>query len=234
MKTAIAIIPARGGSKRIPRKNIKDFLGKPILAYSIEAALKAGCFSKVMVSTEDPEIAEVARKYGASVPFLRSAETADDFSITSDVLIEVFENYAQHGRSFDHACCIYPTAPFVSGEKLNRAYELLLSKSADSVIPVTEFSFPILRSFQLQDSSRLEFNWPEHALTRSQDLQKAYHDCGQFYFLNVPVFLNKKKLVTDNTHAIILPNLEVQDIDNEEDWQIAEMKYQFLHKGVIA
>jgi N-acylneuraminate cytidylyltransferase len=147
----LAIITARGGSKRIPRKNIKNFLGKPIIAYSIEAALEAGCFSEVMVSTDDEEIAAVAKSLGAKVPFMRSMETSDDYSTTADVLIEVIQSYKSIGLSFDKACCIYPTAPFVSAKKLNHACKLLIDSGSDSVLPVTEFSFPILRSFKLDN-----------------------------------------------------------------------------------
>jgi pseudaminic acid cytidylyltransferase len=226
----VAIITARGGSKRIPRKNIKYFLGKPIIAYSIEAALNAGCFDEVMVSTDDNEIAEIAIQLGAKVPFLRSSTSSNDFATTAEVIVEVLNSYKQIGRNFSEACCIYPTAPFVDSKKLKNAMELLRSSDSDSVIPVTEFSFPILRSFKMDENSKVEFNWPENALKRSQDLPKAYHDCGQFYCINVQRFLQHKKLVTDNTSAIVMPNTEVQDIDNEEDWTLAEIKYSFLQK----
>ena len=231
---SVAIITARGGSKRIPRKNIKEFLGKPIIAYSIEAALAAGCFNEVMVSTDDDEIAEAALKYGATIPFMRSHETADDYSTTADVITEVLNRFAESDKKFSTACCIYPTAPFITGEKLRSAYQLLKEKECDCVIPVTEFSFPIRRSLKLDDDNLVSFNWPEFALTRSQDLEKAYHDCGQFYFLQVERFLQSQKLITGNTAAVIMPNTEVQDIDNEEDWKLAELKYAFLLKNLIA
>jgi pseudaminic acid cytidylyltransferase len=227
---SIAIITARGGSKRIPRKNIKIFLGKPIIAYSIEAALGAGCFEEVMVSTDDAEIAEIAQKLGAKVPFIRSAKASNDYSTTAEVLIEVLKDYQKIGQFFQNACCIYPTAPFVSASKLKEAYKLLISSDTDSVLPVTEFSFPILRSFKMDAQSKVSFNWPENALKRSQDLPKSYHDCGQFYFFNTERFLASQKLVTHNTAAIVMPNTEVQDIDNQEDWTLAEIKYSFLHK----
>ena len=233
MKT-LALITARGGSKRIPGKNIKNFLGKPIIAYSIEAALNAGCFDEVMVSTDDEKIAAIAKQYGAAVPFYRSAETSDDFTTTANVITEVLEIYGKQGKEFTHACCIYPTAPFITAGKLKNAFELLHSTKSASVIPVTEFSFPILRSLQIDEHAKISFNWPEYALTRSQDLKKAYHDCGQFYFIDVPQFLINKKLVTENTAAVIMPNTEVQDIDNEEDWKLAEIKYSFLlHKETV-
>jgi pseudaminic acid cytidylyltransferase len=229
-RDSVAIITARGGSKRIPRKNIREFLGKPIITYSIKAAIDSGCFDEVMVSTDDEEIAEVAARAGAAVPFFRSIQTSDDFATTSDVILEVLESYQNIQRSFSLACCIYPTAPFVTAERLKKAFDLLVKSDSDSVIPVTEFSFPILRSFKMDENSKVEFNWPENALKRSQDLPKAYHDCGQFYCINVPRFLQHKKLVTDNTSAIVMPNIEVQDIDNEEDWTLAEIKYSFLKK----
>lgn len=227
MKT-VAIITARGGSKRIPRKNIKDFLGKPILAYSIQAAISSRCFDEVMVSTDDEEIANLAEQLGAVIPFRRNPKTADDHSTTAEVIAEVLEMYKTHGKEFTFACCIYATAPFVTAETLQKAFAVLKEKDSDSLIPVTEFSFPILRCFKMDDDSRISFTWPEYALTRSQDLPAFYHDCGQFYFIKVNRFLKTKKLVTKNTASIILPNTEVQDIDNEEDWKLAEMKYSFL------
>ena len=185
MDKSVAIITARGGSKRIPRKNIKDFMGKPISAYSVLAALESGVFDEVMVSTDDEEIAEVAKKYGASVPFFRSKENSDDISNTNDVLKEVLTIYKNSGKDFTYACCIYPTAPFVTADKLKAALKILEESGADSVIPVTEFSFPILRSFNIDKNSKIAFNWPENATVRSQDLAPAYHDCGQYYFFDV-------------------------------------------------
>jgi N-acylneuraminate cytidylyltransferase len=227
MSKVVAIITARGGSKRIPRKNIRSFCGSPILNYSVEAALESSIFDKVMVSTDDPEIAEVARQAGAEVPFLRSASTSNDYATTAEVLTEVLMAFEQKGDTFQYACCIYPTAPFVTSEKLKTAFELLKRKKAASVIPVTKFSFPIWRSFKLEDE-RLSFNWPENALKRSQDLPPAYHDAGQFYFLSVPEFLKAKQLVTDSTFGLEIPETEVQDIDTEVDWKLAEIKYSLL------
>jgi pseudaminic acid cytidylyltransferase len=227
MKKAVAIITARGGSKRIPRKNIKEFNGKPIIAYSIEAALSSGIFDTVMVSTDDEEIATVARQFGAEVPFMRSAKSSDDYATTADVIREVLESYNLQNQSFEYACCIYPTAPFVSGEKLSKAFNSLIETGADSVIPITKFSFPIWRSFKMEDR-KLSYNWPEFAPKRSQDLPPSYHDCGQFYFFNTAVFLQAGKLVTEHTIGLEMPESEVQDIDNEEDWKIAEIKFGFL------
>ncbi len=231
MTRSIAIITARGGSKRIPRKNIKFFLGKPIVAYSIAAALDAGCFDEVMVSTDDLEIAEVARKFGANVPFLRSAEASNDFATTSDVLVEVLNEYRQHDEVFDHTCCIYPTAPFLTAKRLRHAYDLLLKTGADTALPVVRFSFPIQRALSIENN-RLKMLWPEHLNTRSQDLLPAYHDCGQFYFFKTRRFLETHDLLGDNTVPIELPESEVQDIDTEEDWEIAEMKYRIIQQKV--
>lgn len=224
MSTSIAIITARGGSKRIPRKNIKEFCGKPIIAYSIEAALKAGIFDEVMVSTDDEEIAEVARAAGARVPFMRSEASAGDYASTDDVIMEVLEAYRKQGREFDTFCCIYPTAPFVTAEKLQKAMGLL--KQADSVMPVVAFSFPPQRCMVLNEDGELRMKWPEHATTRSQDLEPYYHDCGQFYCCKTSLFMEYK--TTDLPHMIpmIMSELEVQDIDNPDDWEIAELKYQ--------
>jgi len=225
--SSVAIITARGGSKRIPHNNIKEFCGKPIIAYSIEAALEAACFDEVMVSTDDPQIAEIARIYGAKVPFMRSAENADDFSTTRDVVKEVLDQYEAQGRHFEYACCIYPTAPFITGTRLAEAMTLLETKEADSVVPVVAFSFPVQRGLVIREG-RTEFNWPEYALTRSQDLESFYHDSGQFYCLNVKAFAEQEMMFMKKTYSVILDELEVQDIDNETDWKLAELKFRLL------
>lgn len=225
----LAIITARGGSKRIPRKNIKEFCGKPILAYSIEAAKAAGVFDEIMVSTEDAEIAETAKRFGAEVPFFRSEKTSDDFATTADVLAEVLEEYEKRGKSFTHICCIYPTAPFISGEKLKQAMELLLESRADSVMPVVKFSFPPQRCVVERDG-RLVPKWAECMNCRSQDLEPLYHDCGQFYCLNAEKFLEERRVIMENTLPVFMDEAEVQDIDTPEDWKIAEMKYRILHE----
>lgn len=224
MKT-IAIITARGGSKRIPRKNIRPFLGKPIMAYSIEAALKSGMFDEVMVSTEDKEIAEIAERYGAKVPFFRSEKTSGDRASTADVLEEVIEEYASRGREFDMICCIYPTAPFITAEKLKRAVELMEERRADALLPVVRYSFPPQRGMIVRDG--LAGYWhPEFAGARSQDLEPIYHDCGQFYFCKTGVFLKTRSMVPENTIPFEMPEEEVQDIDNLSDWEMAELKYR--------
>ena len=219
----VAIITARGGSKRIPKKNIKDFCGKPIIAYSIEAALKSELFDEVMVSTDSAEIAEVAKKYGAAVPFMRSAETANDYATTADVLREVLDEYRKRGREFDWLCCLYPTAPFVTAEKLKRAFEAVLDSGADALMPVVQYSFPPQRAVVIRDG-RLEYQFPEFAPKRSQDLEPIYHDCGQFYFWRTATFLNPAP--TSGPIPFILPETEVQDIDNLSDWRVAEIKYR--------
>ena len=226
---AVAIITARGGSKRIPYKNIRLFHNKPIIAYSIESAITSQIFDEVMVSTDDLKIANISKQYGASVPFMRSKSTSDDHSTTADVLKEVIRTYKDESKAFDYACCIYPTAPFITKEKLINAFELLITSGADSVIPITKFNFPIWRSFKLE-ANRISYNWPEFAQKRSQDLPIAYHDCGQFYFFNSEQFLKTGRLVTDYTIGLEVPESEVQDIDHEEDWKIAEIKYDLLLK----
>lgn len=220
----LAIITARGGSKRVPRKNIREFCGKPILAYSIEAALQSGLFSEVMVSTEDEEIAAIAKKYGAEVPFYRTEATANDFAGTRDVLEEVIRMYAERGKTFDYMCCIYPTAPFVTPEKLQMAYDMLLDTGADAVSPMVRFSFPPQRSFYIRDGKPVALH-PEMLPCRSQDLEPIYHDVGQFYFYRMSTFFDEGE---KDSRAIELSDLEVQDIDNLEDWEIAEMKYRLM------
>ena len=220
----LALITARGGSKRIPRKNIKEFCGKPILCYSIEAALAAGVFGEVMVSTDDEEIANIAYKYGASVPFFRSAETSGDYASTDDVIMEVLKEYENQGKSFDAFCCIYPTAPFLTGERLKAAMELL--KVADSVLPVVPFSYPPQRGLIVNQAGFVERQFPEYATARSQDLPTVYHDCGQFYACRTAPFLAAGTTDVERLVPLILSEMEVQDIDTPEDWAIAEIKYR--------
>lgn len=227
----IAIITARGGSKRIPRKNIKEFCGKPIMVYSIEAAIQSGIFDTVMVSTDDEEIAEIARKAGAEVPFLRSEATSNDFATTADVLHEVLDNYVnRQKKSFDYACCIYPTAPFVTAKKLQDAMNLLMEKGAPTVMPVVAYSFPPQRSVRIAEDGYLEKLDPEGYKQRSQDLEPIYHDVGQFYGFDVKEFKKTGQLIGDKVFPIVVSELEVQDIDNYEDWAMAEMKYQLMVK----
>jgi len=226
MDKSVAIITARGGSKRIPRKNIKLFLGKPIISYSIAAALESGCFAEVMVSTDDEEIADIARSLCAQVPFMRSAENSNDFVGTTEVLREVVLEYRNKGRSFDTLCCIYPTAPFVTAEKLRKGMSLLKETGADCVLPIVGFSYPIQRSLKIREDGRAVMFWPENYAKRSQDFPRAYHDCGQFYCMKVTSLLEQMKLFAEHTVPIVVPESDVQDIDNEEDWKMAEVKYR--------
>lgn len=228
-KGSVAIITARGGSKRIPRKNIKEFLGKPIIEYSIQAALESGVFDEVMVSTDDEEIATIAKEAGAVIPFMRSADAANDFATTTDVIKEVLHQYRENGQDFQYACCIYPTAPFVTAACLKDAMTMLQEQSVDSVIPVVRYGFPPQRSVVINDG-KLSFKWPEHTFSRSQDLEPFYHDCGQFYCLNTTSFAAQNSLFMENTLPLVRDEKEVQDIDTMEDWEMAELKYRMLHK----
>ena len=226
---SLCIIPARGGSKRIPRKNIKPFLGKPIMAYSIEAALKSGIFDEVMVSTDDEEFAEVAKKYGASVPFLRSEATSNDYATTVDVLLEVVDMYKQQSKEFDVVCCLYSTAPFVTSERLKEACGKL-SDNVDGCFTVVEYSYPIQRSLRMNEHGLIEMRYPEHLKSRTQDLEKTYHDAGQFYFMKTSAMEQEKTVWCKRTDPLVLSELEVQDLDTLTDWQLAEMKYKLIHK----
>lgn len=225
----IAIITARGGSKRIPKKNIKSFCGKPIIAYSIEAALKSGAYSEVMVSTDSEEIAEIARVYGANVPFMRSEKTSDDYATTRDVLMEVLSEYEKLGKIFDYMTCIYPTAPFITADKLREAMQLIIDSHGSLLIPVVQFSYPPQRAYIIEDN-KLHLKWEENRYTRSQDLEPFYHEAGQFYCYNISDYLKASGTISENIIPYILPESEVQDIDTVEDWKIAEMKYHLMMK----
>lgn len=220
----LAIIPARGGSKRIPRKNVKPFLGKPIIAYSIEAALATGLFDEVMVSTDDEEIAEVARQYGASVPFMRSAGTANDYATTADVLNEVLSKYKETGKEFDNFCCIYATAPMIQPNNIVSSFELLQKTDFTIVYPVVQFSYPIWRCLDLAPDGTMKRHWPEFENSRSQDLPKEYHDTGTFYWYKT------KEWMAGNVRigGIEVDETTIQDIDTDTDWKLAEMKYKLL------
>lgn len=227
---AIAIIPARGGSKRIPRKNIRLFRGRPIIAWSIEAALASEAFDRVMVSTDDPEIAETALTLGAEVPFLRSVTTADDHATTSAVLLEVLGGYASAGQNFDLACCLYPTAPFVRAKDLAAGRARLLASQFDVIMPVAAFSYPIWRSLQRAEDGRVALNFQEHLNARSQDLPASYHDAGQWYWFRIEAFVRDQVLMGANSGSIVLPAIQVQDIDTEDDWALAELKHERLFR----
>jgi len=224
----IAIIPARGGSKRIPRKNIREFLGKPILSYSIDVALKSGLFCEVMVSTDDEEIANIALEYGANVPFLRSSLNSNDYATTFEVIDEVIGVYENKNLKFENICCIYSCAPLIIKSKIIEAYELLLKNNFDSVFPVVKYSTPIQRALKFENN-KIFMNNDQFEKSRSQDLDSYYFDAGQFYWLNSKVIGMKKNIYTKNSGAIVLSDVHVQDIDNETDWKLAEMKYKLIN-----
>lgn len=223
--TSIAIITARGGSKRIPRKNIKEFMGKPMLAYAIEAAKESRVFDEIMVSTDDGEIADIAVKYGAEVPFMRSEKTSNDFATTADVLYEVKEEYKKLGKEFDTICCIYPCVPFLTGKILRDAYETFKKSGRKALTPVVKYSFPIQRAFKVNDKGCIEYREPEFAFARSQDLEPMYHDVGMFYFSS------DNKGLQDGCVPYVMDETVVQDIDTLDDWKLAEMKYKVLHNA---
>ena len=222
MSKTIAIITARGGSKRIPRKNIKIFFGQPIIKYAIDAAFESRLFDTVMVSTDDEEIAEIAKQYGADVPFMRSEATSSDFAITFDVLLDVLCQYKKNGIEFDSLCCIYPCVPFLKGNTLVKAYNVFNESNVDALVPVVQFSYPIQRALRINDDGLLEYVQPEYIKTRSQDLEPTFHDVGMFYFYKCNSLSNLNKKIKH----FEMKEYEIQDIDTEEDWHYAEMKYR--------
>ena len=228
----LAVIPARGGSKRIPRKNIKPFCGKPMIARSIEAALESGCFDRVIVSTDDAEIAEVARQYGADVPFVRPAELSDDYAGTVPVIRHAVEWFIANGEAPEQVCCIYATAPFVTGENIRRGLEALAGKDCDYAFSVTSYAFPIQRAIRITSAGRVEMFNPEHFNTRSQDLEEAYHDAGQFYWGRASAWLDGKVLFGTHAVPVLLPRHRVQDIDTLEDWERAEWLFKAMQAQV--
>ncbi len=227
----LALIPARGGSKRIPKKNIRLFNGKPIIAYSIECAINSGLFDEVMVSTDSEEIADIAKQYGAKIPFFRTEVNASDFATTYDVIQEVSDCYTQKGIDFDHLCCIYATSPLVQEKDLKEGLEKLIKESFDTVFSAVAFSYPVWRGFEMLENYKTQMVWPEFESTRSQDLKKVYHDAGQWYWLNMKKKPNR--IFTDNSGSIILDEMNVQDIDTITDWKLAELKYQLIHSKKI-
>lgn len=229
MSINIAIIPARGGSKRIPQKNIKLFCGKPIIAYSIEAALTSGCFDRVIVSTDNQEIADIALQYGAEVPFLRPAHIADDYATTIEVIQHVISALGLDENTL--ICCLYATAPFVTSANLAKGLEVLIDEGLDYCFSAAEFSFPIQRAFRLDDSGRVEMFQPDYFNTRSQDLESAYHDAGQFYWGTCHAFSTGKPMFSIDAKPVILPAYQVLDIDTPEDWNNAEFLYKLLQRN---
>ena len=226
----IAIIPARGGSKRIPRKNIKNFLGKPIIAYSIQTALDSQLFDEVMVSTDDHAIAEVSKQYGAQVPFLRSPKNADDHATTADVIKEVLSEYQHQKTLFDAGCCLYPTAPFITAGKLREAYQRMVDQRWDAVFPVVRYPSPIQRAWQKNTDGHARMAFPQFAQTRSQDLEPAYYDAGQFYWFMTEGLSQRDNIVTERSGFVISSEWEVHDIDDEQDWIVAEYKYSYFRQ----
>ncbi len=228
----IAIIPARGGSKRIPRKNIKLFCGKPIIAYSIEAARRATLFDRIIVSTDDDEIADIARKWGAEVPFMRPQNLADDYTSTMDVIKHAILWLNQNDAVYSHVCCIYPTAPFIRIADLKKGYALLKNDKVNFAFPITTFPSSIFRALKLSHQNQLNMFWPEHLDTRTQDLPEAYHDAGQFYWGKTDAFLRSDPIFKEHSSPVIIPRYIAHDIDTPEDWKQAELFYQTLHPKI--
>lgn len=231
---ALAIILARGGSKRIPRKNIRRFHGRPILSYPIAAAQASGCFAEVMVSTDDAEIAGIARECGASVPFFRSEQNSNDFAGSDDAIVEVIARYRELGRAFEHVCAIYPTAALTTADHLRRGHQMLMSDPMlTGVLPVLRFSFPVQRAL-LARAGRMPMRHPEHYHTRSQDLEPAYHDAGQWYWLRSEKFVASREFMGPHSAGLVLSAMEAQDIDHEDDWAVAELKYELRQTRIAA
>ena len=228
----IAIIPARGGSKRIPRKNIRPFNGKPLIAYSIEAARNSGLFDHVIVTTDDEEIAAIARQYGAETPFVRPPELANDHATTVPVIRHAVQWVQQNMGSVEYACCIYATAPFIQASALRAAYDKLVqNKVTGYVFSATTFPFPIQRAFKVKEDGHVEMFHPENYNTRSQDLEEAYQDAGQFYWGSAEAYLSDKIFFSTDSMAYVLPRHMVQDIDTPEDWRRAELMYAALRSN---
>ena len=226
----IAIIPARGGSKRIPKKNIKDFLGKPIIAYSIEMAISCKLFNRVIVSTDDQEIKDVAIIYGAEVPFIRPKEIADDFTGTHEVIKHAVKWLEDNGEKIDYACCIYPTAPLIQNDDLIKGYEIIKTGKWNSVIAATNFSYPIFRSFKNLPDGGLKMIFKDHYNSRSQDLPEVYHDAGLFYWAKPEIWKKKPEGFSEKNSIIKIPNHRIQDIDTLDDWNRAEIIYKIKNR----
>lgn len=224
----VAIIPARGGSKRIPRKNIKEFCGKPMIAWSIEAAKASNCFERIIVSTDDAEIADVAKAWGATVPFIRPAALSDDYTGTSSVIRHAVEWLDQNDVSVDFACCIYATAPFISSEALLEGWRLITQEACSFAFSVTSYAFPIQRAIRVLDSGRVSMFSPEHLNIRSQDLEEAWHDAGQFYWGTGKAWREERAIFAEESVPVKLPRHRVQDIDTPEDWVRAEWLFKAM------
>ncbi|EGR3365038.1 pseudaminic acid cytidylyltransferase [Vibrio parahaemolyticus] len=221
----IALIPARGGSKRIPRKNIKEFHGQPIIAYSIKAALESGCFDKVIVSTDDVEIADVAKRYGAEVPFMRPRDLADDHATTAVVIEHTLNYFKQQCENVDYLCCIYPTAPLISSTDIKESYKKLIESKAQFCFPICSFAYPIQRALTINRDNRIQMFQPEYLYTRSQDLEEGYHDTGLFYWGRAESFIQGIPVFSTQSIPYVIPRYRVVDIDTPEDWDIAIKLY---------
>jgi len=228
--STVAIIPARGGSKRIPRKNIKEFCGKPMIAWSIEAARQSGCFDRIVVSTDDAEIAEVARQFGAEIPFMRPSSLSDDYTGTLPVISHAVEWLSDNGSPVFEACCLYATAPFVSSEDLKRGQQMLRSEACSYAFSVTSYAFPIQRAIRITSKGRVAMFKPEHFQTRSQDLEEAWHDAGQFYWGVAKAWQDEKPIFSEEAVPVTLPRHRVQDIDTPEDWARAEWLFRAMQE----
>ncbi len=226
---ALAVITARGGSKRIPRKNIKPFIGKPMIAYALKAALGCPFLDEVMVSTDDSEIAEIARAHGGNVPFMRSALTADDRATTADVLSEVHAEYAKRGKTWDAIVCIYPCVPFLTGGILTRAWQTFEKSGANALLPVVRYSTPIQRAFKITPQGFVAFREPDQAFVRTQDIEPMFHDAGMFYFVKTASFLKHRSVIVPGTVPFEMDEDKVQDIDTPKDWELAELKYRIFN-----
>ncbi|MBT8551992.1 pseudaminic acid cytidylyltransferase [Polynucleobacter paneuropaeus] len=226
----LAVIPARGGSKRIPLKNIKDFCGKPIIAWTIEAAVKSNCFDRIIVSTDSNAIANIAISYGAEVPFERPADLSDDHATTAPVIAHAIKWFSIQGEVFENACCLYPTAPFIEPQDLISTLRLLQSSKVDFVFPMTKYSYPIQRALCISEELKVKMFNPESYNSRSQDMEETYHDAGQFYWGRAEAWLSERPIFTCGAPPFILPNFRVQDIDTAEDWFVAEVKFLAMRR----
>lgn len=224
----VAIIPARGGSKRLPRKNIRMFCGKPMIAWSIESAKASGCFDQILVSTDDEGIANVAREWGARVPFMRPAELSDDFTGTLPVIRHAVQWLEEHDVPAEYACCLYATAPFVSPADLQHGLQLIKDTGSRYAFSVTSYAFPIQRAIRITDNGRVAMFNPEHFHTRSQDLEEAWHDAGQFYWGTAAAWCEESPIFGEDSVPVKLPRHRVQDIDTSEDWLRAEWLFQAM------
>lgn len=227
----LCVIPARGGSKRIPRKNIRDFCGKPMIAWSIDVAIKSECFDRIIVSTDDKEIAAVAEQCGAEIPFMRPAELADDYAGTTVVVSHAIKWQNSHGDLVDKVCCLYATAPFVQATDLQKGLKVLESSGAEYAFAVTSYAFPIQRSIRITESQRIEMFQPEHFNTRSQDLEEAWHDAGQFYWGKAAAWLENKPIFSVDSAPVLIARHRVQDIDTLDDWNQAQLMFTLLNRS---